>query len=424
MRVLPTAGVRKGKVMNDKDFGNLGHELYNLKKELEQTTRNIISSRNPSELRRTLNNTVWNVVDTVKKSAQAQTPPHQPGANPPGPAPGGNGIPTPPPRQQQNRTYSYQSAYQPPQRPQPSSSSRLPVPGFFAPIGLLVLGGVMFFLSLIALLVAALFSAGAAALIGCLIPALAGGILIGTAIRKFSFRSRVQKYNRAIGTASFVSIKQLADSVSKPQELTLKDCRRLCREMSSLHLDKEETCLILDRETYQFYLEAQNSQRRREAEEEKRRQEAERDPKRAQLYETLKEGNQYLRKIREVNHALPGEEISRKLSRLELVTEKIFLQVEQQPECLPDIRRFMNYYLPTTLKLVTAYQKFEEQPVQGSNIIEAKKEILDALDTAGIAFENLLNKLFQDDAMDISTDISAMETILSQEGLLDNQPRS
>ena len=248
--------------------------------------------------------------------------------------------------------------------------------------------------------------------------------MIGTAIRKFSFRSRVQKYNRAIGTASFVSIKQLADSVSKPQELTLKDCRRLCREMSSLHLDEEETCLILDRETYQFYLEAQNPQRRREAEEEKRRQEAERDPKRAQLYETLKEGNQYLRKIREVNHALPGEEISRKLSRLELVTEKIFLQVEQQPECLPDIRRFMNYYLPTTLKLVTAYQKFEEQPVQGSNIIEAKKEILDALDTAGIAFENLLNKLFQDDAMDISTDISAMETILSQEGLLDNQPRS
>ena len=282
----------------------------------------------------------------------------------------------------------------------------------------------MFFLSLIALLVAALFSAGAAALIGCLIPALAGGILIGTAIRKFSFRSRVQKYNRAIGTASFVSIKQLADSVSKPQELTLKDCRRLCREMSSLHLDEEETCLILDRETYQFYLEAQNSQRRREAEEEKRRQEAERDPKRAQLYETLKEGNQYLRKIREVNHALPGEEISRKLSRLELVTEKIFLQVEQQPECLPDSRRLMNYYLPTTLKLVTAYQKFEEQPVQGSNIIEAKKEILDALDTAGIAFENLLNKLFQDDAMDISTDISAMETILSQEGLLGNQPRS
>ena len=77
----------------------------------------------------------------------------------------------------------------------------------------------------------------------------------------------------------------------------------------------------------------------------------------------------------------------------------------------------MNYYLPTTLKLLDAYEEFDSQPVQGENIKTAKQQIEQTLDTINIAFENLLDKLFTDEVLDVSSDISALETMLKQEGL-------
>ena len=109
--------------------------------------------------------------------------------------------------------------------------------------------------------------------------------------------------------------------------------------------------------------------------------------------------------------------ISEKLDRLENVTARIFECVRKHPEKLPDIRRFIRYYMPTTLKLVKSYEEFETQPVQGENITKAKEEIEQALDTVNRAFENLLDTLFADDALDVSADISTLETMLKQEGL-------
>ena len=146
----------------------------------------------------------------------------------------------------------------------------------------------------------------------------------------------------------------------------------------------------------------------------------ENDPVRKQLKMTVEEGNEYIRRIREINDDIPGEEISNKLYRLERVCTKIFEYIEDNPEKLSDIRKFMNYYLPTTLKLVQTYHEFSGQPVQGENITKAKKEIEEMLDNINQAFEKMLDKLFEDDAMDISTDISVMSTMLAQEGLLED----
>ena len=77
----------------------------------------------------------------------------------------------------------------------------------------------------------------------------------------------------------------------------------------------------------------------------------------------------------------------------------------------------MGYYLPTTLKLVNAYREMDAEPIQGENIRSAKHEIEETLDTINYAFENLLDSFYQDKAMDISTDITVLETMLAQEGL-------
>ena len=80
----------------------------------------------------------------------------------------------------------------------------------------------------------------------------------------------------------------------------------------------------------------------------------------------------------------------------------------------------MNYYLPTTTKLVDAYQELYDQPAAGENMAGTKKEIEDTLDTINFAFEKLLDRFFQDTAWDISTDITVMKTMLAQEGLMDD----
>ena len=174
---------------------------------------------------------------------------------------------------------------------------------------------------------------------------------------------------------------------------------------------------MLDSETYQQYLAAQQSLRDRQEEEERLRREREADPQRAELYRTIEEGQAYIRQIKEANDAIPNEDISNKLFRLEDVTTRIFEHVEKHPGKLPEISKFMRYYLPTTLKLVNAYREFEKQPVQGENIRNAKTEIQTSLEIINKAFENLLDSLFEDDALDISTDISVLHTMLAQEGL-------
>ena len=77
----------------------------------------------------------------------------------------------------------------------------------------------------------------------------------------------------------------------------------------------------------------------------------------------------------------------------------------------------MDYYLPTTMKLLEAYEELDTQPVQGENILSSKREIEKTLDTLNQAFERLLDDMFQDTAWDVSSDISVLNSMLAQEGL-------
>ena len=84
----------------------------------------------------------------------------------------------------------------------------------------------------------------------------------------------------------------------------------------------------------------------------------------------------------------------------------------------------MEYYLPTTIKLLEAYEELDAQPVQGENIISSKQEIEKTMDTLNTAFEKLLDELFQDTAWDLSSDISVLNTMLAQEGLTEDGLKS
>ena len=96
---------------------------------------------------------------------------------------------------------------------------------------------------------------------------------------------------------------------------------------------------------------------------------------------------------------------------------RIYAQIQKSPDKLSELRRFQEYYLPTTLKLVETYREFDAQPIAGENINTAKTEIEASLDTINQAFEKLFDSLFAETAMDVSADISVLQTLLAQEGL-------
>lgn len=139
----------------------------------------------------------------------------------------------------------------------------------------------------------------------------------------------------------------------------------------------------------------------------------------------IPERDQYkkiLDELRRVNDAIPDEEMSDKISRLEAVSAKIFEQAKSDPDKLPQMRKFMDYYLPTSLKLLNTYAELDNQGVEGENISESKRRIEQTMDTLVKAFENQLDRLFASDALDVSTDIDVMQNMLRADGLTGDTP--
>ena len=128
-----------------------------------------------------------------------------------------------------------------------------------------------------------------------------------------------------------------------------------------------------------------------------------------------------LRQLREVNNAIPDPVMSAKISRLETVSARIFALAQKDPDKKAQLQKFMNYYLPTALKLLNTYASLAAQEVDGANISEAKHSIERSMDLLISAFENQLDKLFQADALDVSTDIAALEGMLNMDGLTGNE---
>ena len=137
----------------------------------------------------------------------------------------------------------------------------------------------------------------------------------------------------------------------------------------------------------------------------------------AELDKMIDDGKKAISEMKRLDDAIEDEKISRDIRRLETVCQGIFGQVKADPSKLPQIRRFMDYYLPTTLKILNAYDRMDAAGVSGENITGTKERVENIMGTIVSAFEKQLDALFGTDALDISTDISVLETMLSREGL-------
>lgn len=245
---------------------------------------------------------------------------------------------------------------------------------------------------------------------------LGGGVgLLVSGIRDLGSVKRFKIYRRILGERTSCSLEKLASGVGKSRKFVRREVERMIGSGLFLegHLNREGTQLITSHETYRYF------EQSRIQLEQRRREEAEAKPD-DRVQEVLNRGNGFIRDIRDCNDRIPGEAVSAKIDRMESLVRQIFRRAEADPEIIPDLKKLMDYYLPMTVKLLNAYADMDAQGVQGDTIAASKKEIEDTLDTLNLAFEKLLDDLFRDTALDVSSDISVLHTLLAQEGLKDD----
>ena len=139
-----------------------------------------------------------------------------------------------------------------------------------------------------------------------------------------------------------------------------------------------------------------------------------------ELDKMIADGKKAITEMKRLDDNIADPAISAQIVRLQQLSGNIFAQVEQNPEKLPQIRNFMNYYLPTTLKILNAYDRMGEQGVSGENITSTMQKVEGMMSTIITAFEKQLDSLFGSEAMDISTDMVVLENMMAREGLTDD----
>ena len=235
--------------------------------------------------------------------------------------------------------------------------------------------------------------------------ALSGGVgcLLGANHVRTTSRMR-KKIKNIVGDAPYMYIQDIADAIPCSYDKCrkhLENCIDKGLFGANAFLDMRRRCLVIK----------------------ERPPEKTAKPKQKKTVQQQKDQYQeILDELRAVNDAIPDEVMSDKISRLEAVSAKIFEQAKSDPDKLPKMRKFMDYYLPTSLKLLKTYAELEAQNVEGENITESKHRIEQTMDMLVHAFETQLDQLFQDDAMDVSADIDVMRNMLRADGLTDDAP--
>ena len=263
--------------------------------------------------------------------------------------------------------------------------------------------------------------------------AVCGGLLalswlwLMTGVNTLKDRLVFKNYQKILNLSdnkSYAKIEDLMQETGESKDKTLKRLRKMIRNgwFKEGHIDKSETTFISTNETYALYQKTQldYEERLKIDRELSANKPANEQNISAEVKETLEQGKKYLAQISHLNDRIPGVEVSNKIFKIEDITGRILSRVEEHPSSVDDIKQLMKYYLPMTIKLLTAYAEMDEQPVKVENIDKSKKEIENVLDSLNDAFSKLLDDLYKDTAWDISSDVSVLNAMLNREGIKGN----
>lgn len=256
--------------------------------------------------------------------------------------------------------------------------------------------------------------------------------LLGFGVRNLRRASRLKALQRAVGQREAVGFDDLAARMQVSPKAALAASRTLIKGgyLPEGRIDDENTTLMVTENAYHQYRQFQQSQRQtlaeREAAEAARAAEA---AARAAHEQDISErltpeqrafvarGRDYVRQMDELNAAIDDAAVSERITAIQDVVGRILARAEEEPAVIAGLDRLTAYYLPTTVKLLDAYDRLEEEPIQGENISSSRSEIEHTLEVLHSAFEKLFDDTYQDLSLDVSADISVLHAMLAQEGL-------
>ncbi|MBE7005849.1 MAG: hypothetical protein E7424_01710 [Ruminococcaceae bacterium] len=212
---------------------------------------------------------------------------------------------------------------------------------------------------------------------------------------------RLQEYDAIIKpNGEFYSIHELADRTGRPYRQVLADLQKMVElgVWEQAWIDRKHGRLMFTEYSAEQMVSGGKSETAPEPLGDKRAEEV-------------------LKRIRDDNDRIADQVISQKIDRIELLTGEIFRYLSKHPEREGELRTFMDYYLPQTLKILETYAQLEAQGVETDNIRKAKDQISDVLDQLTESYERQLDKLFDTDVLDISADIDVMKKMLQNDGL-------
>lgn len=241
--------------------------------------------------------------------------------------------------------------------------------------------------------------------------------LISSYTSSIRYKSRFDIYDELLGYRSIEFVEDLAFCSKKKEALVIKDLQRATKLklIPQGHFSKDNIVFMVSDDVYGRYIEKPAVYDRYfQKELEERRRVKSRTKRISQIMET---GNQCIEKIHGFGALIKDKTVSKKIVRMENVVSMIFHEIDANPNQAQSLGVFLNYYLPTTEKLLDAYVTIGEKQASDKNSAKAKEEIEDALNIIVTAFEGILEKLYEEQEMDIASDIAAMELSMKQEGL-------
>lgn len=177
--------------------------------------------------------------------------------------------------------------------------------------------------------------------------------MLGKGISLLKRTNRLKRYLKTVGSSQFCPIDMLVRDSGRDKNFVLRDLQKMIRKkvLPGAHIDDQKTCLMLTDEVYNQYLYVQQQAQQREKEKQKRQEELKKQQQEQakqdeqlfaenpELAATIRQGREMIEQIRRSNDKIEGEEISAKMDQMEIIAKKIFEQVQEHPEKLPDIRR-------------------------------------------------------------------------------------
>ncbi len=241
-------------------------------------------------------------------------------------------------------------------------------------------------------------------------------VIAGFSFSRARLCSRAQQYLEFLKGKTSSNVQHLSAFTGVSERQVKKDLRKLNRA-------KLIECVLFSPDGNEVFSNIEQYDRyhkRLEQKKEKEKQQQQLQQKEKE-FSSQSDSHAFLLEMHQLNQTIEDAEVSKKVDKICEICANIFEQAKSMKETTAGFKKFESYYLPTTIKLLRVYTQVDDQPVDGVNIETIRRDIPSILDTLIQAYQNLLDSLYADVAMDISSEIAVLKDMLTQEGLVENE---